>query len=120
MDNVKDHGIYGFADQPAINVDGRLYKYVAASATGGATGAGKYRGGGNIALYDNTGEVRAMQAPNGLTYVPEDSSGGLHANGHVVQADVPGSGGHGEPASLNGAAGHAEIAPERPDQGAVV
>ena len=119
MDNVKDHGIYGYAEQPAVVYNGQVFRYFAASATGGATGAGKYRGGGNIALYDNTAEVRAMEH-QGLAYIPEDSSGGLHTNGHVVQADVPGGGGHGEPASLNGAAGHAEIAPERPDQGAVV
>jgi hypothetical protein len=119
MDNVKDHGIYGYAEQPTIHIDGQSFKYIAASATGGATGAGKYRGGGNEAIYDEHGNVRAIES-RGLAYFPEDSSGGLLTNGHVVQADVPRSAGNGKSAGADGPPVHAEIAASVADAGAAV
>lgn len=103
MDNVKDHGIYGYDEQPTIRFGGQVFRYIAASATGGASGAGKYRGGGNEALYDEKGAVVALKR----AYVPEDSSGDTGHGRTVVQADVPGGPGA-EPAA--GADGQAEPA----------
>ena len=115
MDNVKDHGIYGYDEQPNITVGGQTFKYIAASATGGATGAGKYRGGGNVAEYDLLGTV------NRLGYTPEDSSGGPYTNGHaIVQADVPGDGGSDHAADAVGPAVHAEVAAGDPPPPATV
>jgi hypothetical protein len=104
MDNVSDHGIYGYDEQPEIVVDGQSFKYIAASATGGATGPGKYRGGDNMVLYDHTGAV-----VNRLGYHAEDSSGANNGHAHV-QADVPRDPGSDHAARLNGAAVPAEIA----------
>lgn len=104
MDNVSDHGVYGYAEQPEILLDGQSYKYIAASATGGATGPGKYRGGDNMALYDHTGAI-----VNRLGYHAEDSSGAV--NGHAqLQADVPGDPGSDHAPYANGAAIPPEIA----------
>jgi hypothetical protein len=103
MDNVSDHGVYGFAEQPAMMIGGQMFKYIAASATGGATGPGKYRGG--EVIYDHTGAI-----VNRLGYHAEDSSG--VQNGHAnVQADVPGNRGSDHAAHLNGAAEPSQVAP---------
>ncbi len=115
MDNVKDHGIYGYDEQPAVHFNGGVYRYIAASATGGPTGAGKYRGGNNTVIYEEDGTAHSL-THQGLTYKPEDSSGAF-TNGHDIQADVPGVGSAGAAAQPNGAAGHAEIAPGGADQG---
>jgi hypothetical protein len=112
MDNVKDHGIYGYDEQPAISFGNQTFRYVAASATGGATGAGKYRGGENVAAYNELGE----RLRTSLAYAPEDSSG-AKPNGHDIQADVPGSGGAVAAASPDGQAEPAAIANGHADPG---
>jgi hypothetical protein len=103
MDNVSDHGIYGYDEQPEVKIGDQVFKYIAASATGGATGPGKYRGG--EVIYDHTGAI-----VNRLGYHAEDSSG--VQNGYAnVQAHVPGNSGSEHAARLNGAAVPPEVAP---------
>lgn len=89
LDTVKDDGIYGYIDQPAITMpDGQQFKYVRAeTATGGK---GKYRGGDIVSTPPVTG------------YQPEDSSRGHHA----IPEHVPG----GEPAGSGDAAADAGLA----------
>lgn len=73
MDNVKDDGIYGYAEQPTIDLgNGQMFRYV--RDTDGTATRGKYRGGENVVHYATTG------------YRPEDSSRGHHGLPEAIPA----------------------------------
>ena len=95
LDQVKDDGIYGFAEQPEIKLpNGETFKYVRAEGDK----VGKFRGGNVVALYTATG------------YVAEDSSRGSHVN---VPADVSRGEGPGPDHAGPAAAQHAARDPAK-------